>query len=297
MKGVVNSQDDIIVYAKSKKEHDDLLLELFKRIRDSGLKLNRQKCSFGVTQLIFLGHIVSSDGIKPDPKKVDAITEMSMPTTKQELQRFMGMVNYLGKFIPNLSDVTAPLRLLLQKDYEFLMQEPQVEAIDKIKNLLSSAPVLAFFDPNLPTRLRTDSSVEGLGAMIISLIEQLHSDGWRPIGYKSKATTNAQKLTLEWTPIERETLSVLFGCEIFHEYLYGRHFTAQNDHQPLKTIFNKSISQCPPRIQSLFLELQKYDFDLEYVPGSKMVVSDTFSSASLTGKVFNSIEKVVVHLL
>ena len=146
---------------------------------------------------------------------------------------------------------------------------------------------MAFFDPNLPTRLRTDSTVEGLGAMI----EQLHSDGWHPIGYKSKATTKAQK---EWAPIERETLSVLFGCEIFHEYLYGRHFTAQNDHQPLKTIFNKSISQCPPRIQSLFLELQKYYFDLEYVPGSKMVVSDTFSRAS-SGEMFNSIEKVVVH--
>ena len=272
--GSVNSQDDIIVWGETKEIHDQRLHKVLAKIKESGLKLNQSKCLFGVTELTFLGHVMSAEGVKPDPKKIEAITAMPVPTTKVELQRFLGMVNYLGKFIPNLSDETAPLRALLRNETEFLMQKPQLDSFEKLKRLISSVPVLQFFNPNLPTRIRTDSSSVGLGAML----EQCVNGSWHPIAFASRALDKSEQ---NYAQIERETLSVVFGCERFHEYLYGRSFVAQNDHQPLKAVFSKSIVQCPPRIQRFFLRLQKYDFQFEYSPGKTMKVADALSRASL----------------
>ena len=117
-----------------------------------------------------MGHIISSEGIRVDPSKTDAITKMSVPQFLTELQRFLRMVNYLGKFIPNLAEITAPLRALLKRDVAFKLQKPQLDAIEKLKILITSAPILKMFDPNLPTRLKIDASSEGVGA----LLEQNH---------------------------------------------------------------------------------------------------------------------------
>ena len=113
--------------------------------------MNAAKCVFGVNELTFLGHVVSADGVKPDPKKVKAITEYPMPKNKTELQGLFGMVTYLGKFIPKLSQETAPLRELLKKNIEFVIQKPQKDAFDRLKTLISTIPVLKYYNPNLPT--------------------------------------------------------------------------------------------------------------------------------------------------
>ena len=184
----------------------------------------------------------------------------------------MGMVNYLGKFIPRLSDETAPLRELLKKDVEFVMLRPQKNAFQQLQSLITTVPILQYYDPNLPTRLRTDSSLIGLGAMI----EQSFDGEWHPIAFASRSLDESEQ---NYASIEHETLSVVFGCERFHEYLYGREFIVQNDQKPLKTIFSRSITSCPPSIQRMFLRLQKYTFGLEYSPGKTMKVADTLSLA------------------
>ena len=110
------------------------------------------------------------------------------------------------------------------------------------------------------------------------MIEQQRENAWYPIAYASRSLTEAEK---NYSPIESECLSIVFGCERFNEYVYGRKFTIQNDHQPLKAIFSKSITKYPPRIQRFFLRLQRYDFILEYSPGKTMKVVDALSTASL----------------
>ena len=115
-------------------------------------------CIFGTYNL--------SEGIRVDPFKTNAITKMSIPQSLTELQRFLGMVNYLGKFIPNLAEVTAPLWALLKKDCVSNLQKPQLDPIEKLKSLITSAPILKIFDPNLPTRLKIDAGFEGLGALL-----------------------------------------------------------------------------------------------------------------------------------
>ena len=126
---------------------------------------------FGAKERPFLGHVTSQDGVKPDPRKVKAITELLVPMSKVELQRFLKLVNYLGKFIPNLSHETAPLHQLLRKNVEFLMQKPQFDAFNRLKWLISAVPVLQFYDTNLSTHLRTDSSSCGQGALLEKYVD------------------------------------------------------------------------------------------------------------------------------
>ena len=141
---------------------------------------------------------MSADGVKPDPRKTSAIREMPIPQTKRELQRFLGMVNFLAKFVPQLSTLTASLRELLQKDEVFTMAKGQIDAVNNLKKLVASDTVLKYYDTNLPLRLRTDASDQGLGAVL----QQLHGDNWHPIAYASRSLNVAEKC---YAPIEKET--------------------------------------------------------------------------------------------
>ena len=116
IEGCTNSQDDILVWGVTKEDHDQELHSCFTRISQSGLKLNQSKCILPSNLITFLGHIFLGDGVKPDPTKVNAITYMPIPISKVDLQCFLGMVNYVAKFVHNLSQITAPLRLLVKKD-------------------------------------------------------------------------------------------------------------------------------------------------------------------------------------
>ena len=273
--GCCNSQDDIIIWGKDQQEHDARVHQVMNKIRSSGLKLNLSKCLFGVRELKFLGELVSEQGIKPDPQKVSAIREMPPPTSKKDLKRFMGMIAYLGKFIVNLSETTAPLRKLLEKDTLWSFDKPQQDAFDTLKDLVTKAPVLKYFDPKLPTRISSDASKSGLGATL----EQCHEGTWHPVAYASRSLTSAKQ---NYCQLEKETLSILFACDRFHEYLCGRKFQVINDHQPLRSIFRKPLNKSPPRIQRFRLRLQKYDFEFQYVPGKQLHVADALSRAYLS---------------
>ena len=186
------------------------------------------------------------------------------------------MVTYLGKFVKNLSKITASLRLLLSKDAEWSIQKPQLGAINTLKVILTTAPVLQFYNPSLPTRVSCDASCHGLRAI---LEEQDTEENWRPVAYASQSLAPAE---YNYAPIEKATLGIVFSCERFNSYVYEKSFTVVNDHQLLKAIFSRSITECPPRIQRFMLHLQKYDFDIEYVSGKKMFVSDVLSRAHET---------------
>jgi len=240
----------------------------------AGLKLNINKCLFCVSEVTFLGHILSCDGIKADPKKIQAISEFPCPKDKVELQRFLGMINYLAKFIPHLSSESAPLRILLENNTIWQFNNEQLVAFNKLKTLVSQAPVLKFYNPNLSLKISSDASQTGLGA----ILEQQHDNQWHPIAYASRSLSNAEK---NYSQIEKETLSIMFACERFHEYVYGQKFIVENDHKPLQSIFQKSIAKSPPRIQRFRLRLQRYDFNMNYTPGKDLHVSDALSRASL----------------
>ena len=269
--GAANDQDDIIVFGKDNEEHDEALQQVLDKVRESGLKLNKKKCIFRVTQTTFLGHLISADGIKPDPRKIEAILQMPTPANKTELQRFLGMINYLGKFLPNISKETAPLCQLLEKDVQWQFEQQHEAVVNRLKKMITSSPVLAYYESKLPIRLTRDASKAVLG--------QNHEGVWKPIAYASRAMTQCEQ---HYAQIEKETLAIVFACERFHEYTYGKRVIVRTDHKPLGAIFSKPINKAPPRIQRFLLRLQKYDLQVEFTPGSEIPVADTLSRAYLT---------------
>ena len=170
---------------KNVEQHNERLRQVLDCCHERNLKLNREKCHFRVSEVHYVGHVLSADGVKPDPKKVEAILTMPTPANREGLQRFLGVVTYLSKFIPNMSQKSAPLHQLLQKDVEWSWGQVEDDAFTSLKTAISSAPVLKFFDPKEPVTLSVDASLKGVGTVL------LQND--RPVAYASKALTPSQE--------------------------------------------------------------------------------------------------------
>ena len=188
-----------------------------------------------------MGHKISEKRISPDPEKVKAIKDMPFPSSKQDLQRFLGMIAYLGKLIPQLSEEIHLLRELLKKDSIWDVTLTHGNQFAKLRSMASENITLKFFDPKLPTKITCDSSKFGIGATL----EQKHENVWHPVAFKSRSCTSAEQ---SYCPLEIETLAIVFACSKFNEYLYGKKFIVESDHKPLKSILHTPIHKTAPRI-------------------------------------------------
>ena len=200
IEGVEVIVDDLVVWGEKTEQHDVRRRQVLDRCRERNLKLNKDKCRFRVSEVSYVGHLLSADGVKPDPLKVEAIKAMPPPGDREELQRFLGVVTYLSKFIPNMSQKSDPLRQLLQKDVEWSRGQAENEAFEILKTAISSTPVLKFKDPKEPVSLSVDASSKGLGAVILQ--------NNQPVAYASKALTESQQ---NYAQIEKEMLAIVFG--------------------------------------------------------------------------------------
>uniref|UniRef100_A0A8C5HEF5 Gypsy retrotransposon integrase-like protein 1 n=1 Tax=Gouania willdenowi TaxID=441366 RepID=A0A8C5HEF5_GOUWI len=196
---------------------------------------------------------------------------MPVPSDVTSLQRFLGMANYLGKFIPNFSDIAAPLRKLTHKDTAWCWFQQHQEAFDHLKACLSSPPVLSYYDVKQPVTLTCDASCFGLGAACLQ--------NGKPVAFASRTLTDTET---RYAQIEKELLAVVFACSKFKDYVYGKPIMVETDHQPLVTILKKSIHTAPARLQRMMLRLQSYDITLVYKKGKLMYVADTLSRAPTT---------------
>lgn len=273
--GVKPIFDDILVFgvgetqAEALSDHDAKLSALFERCRTKGIKLNKDKLKLRCKEVKFMGHVICQDGLKPDPNKVQGIAEMPTPSSKQDVKRLLGMVNYLQKFASNLSDITAPMRDLLKDGIQFQWDEQvQGRSFKQVKEILSAAPVLKFFDPKEEVEIQCDASDRGLGACLMQ--------GGQPVAYASRSMTATE---VNYAQIEKEMLAILFAVERFEQCVYGRPVKIQTDHKPLESIFRKSLLSAPKRLQRMLLRLQKFDLEVSYKKGSEMYLADTLSRA------------------
>ncbi len=241
---------------------------VLERARDKGIKLNQDKLEVGVSEVKYFGHILTAEGLRPDPAKVAAVRDMAPPRDRAELETVLGMVTYLSKFAVNLAEVTSPMRKLLTKGTLFSWDKPQEDAFAKVKDIItqSPGPVLAYYDPSKSLTLQADASKFGLGATLLQ-------DG-RPIAYASKSLTPAE---INYAQIEKELFAILHGCKRFHQYVYGRSVNVETDHKPLVSIMSKPLFAAPARLQRMLLQLQRYDLDVQYIPGKCIPVADTLS--------------------
>ncbi|GFO15065.1 Pol polyprotein [Plakobranchus ocellatus] len=261
IEGVETDIDDILVWGKNTKEHDERLRKVLNRCRKINLTLNEKKCHFNKEEIIYLGHKLTQDGVQPDKEKVKAITAMPPPEDKKGMERLVRTVNYMAKFIPNLSTISETIRKLLKKDNQFVWEHEQAKAFEEIKNALTSEKTLGYFNPNEKITLECDSSQFGLGAVV--------TQRGKPITYASRSLSEDES---RYAQIDKELLAVVFGLERFENLTYGQHVTVLSDHKPLEAILNKPICLSPPRLQRMLIRLHKFDITLNYKERKKYVL-------------------------
>ena len=277
--GVLCQMDDVLVHGKDKDEHDVRLELVLLRIQEAGATLNKEKCEFGKLELLFLGHRINKDGVQADPAKTSAIQNMCPPTNVSELRRFLGMANQLGKFSSNLAQITQPLRELLGKDRVWQWTSGHEQAFLQIKEELSKPPILAYYNPNLPTKVSVDASSYGLGAV---LLQESHSV-WKPVAFASRSMTETET---RYAQIEKEALATAWACDKFADYFIGLRIIIETDHKPrVPLLGSKHLDDLPPRILRFRLRLARFDYIIQHVPGKLLVTGDALSRAPLSNEV------------
>lgn len=266
VEGVIPYIDDICVYAQSVEELNDRLRKVLQIALKNCLKLNESKCKFFMSELLFVGHKFTEKGVSPDPGKVQAVVKMEHPKCKKDLERFLGMCNYLSRFIPNYSKLIEPLRILMKKDTVFTWDSNQEHAVERLKEALCKSPCLAFFNTNQEIVLSVDSSSTAMGAVVLQ--------NGKPIAYASRALTSTEQ---RYCQLEKEMLAIYFGCHKMHQYTYGRKVHVETDHRPLESLFKKPLYKVPARLQRMMLAVQGYNLHVNYKPGKLLFIADTLS--------------------
>eukprot|EP00731_Ephydatia_muelleri_P032566 Em0024g110a len=266
--GVVCLIDDILVMGKNAKEHDERLLAVLQRIRDARVTLNREK--------------FDQEGIHADPEKTEVIRQMKAPDNVTELRRFMGMINQLGKFIPNLAELTQPLRELLSKSSIWIWNSPQTQAFNNIKAELVKPAVLVPYNPEAPTTVTADASSYGLGAVLCQKVDS----AWKPVVFASRSLTETER---RYAQVEKEALAVTWACEKLSNYLLGKKFLIETDHKLLVALLgSKQLDTLPPWVLRFRWRLARFSYDVVHVPGKLLYTADALSRAPLQSTTNNA---------
>ena len=257
-KFVVVYLDDTIIYSRTFNDHLKHLREVFLRIRKAGLKLNLEKCQFWMQRLPFLGHIITPQGIGPDPGKVEAIKKLIPPRNVSQLRSFLGLAGYYRKFIRNFSEIARPLNELLKKEQPYDWKRAQDEAFDTLKQRLMTAPILAYSNFKQTFIVATDTSYNGYGATL----SQIDSDRKEhPIAYASKSLRPGE---VNYGATELECAAIVWAVEYFHKYLGTSKFILITDHIALKWL---QTAEPKGKIGRWILKLQLYNFEIIHKPG------------------------------
>ena len=227
--GVANIADDLIIHGRGIEEHDKNLVAVLNRLRECGLTLNASKCQFRLPKLTFFGHDLSCDGVSPNEEKVAAVKDAKPPKNAAEVRSFLGLVQYCAKFLPDFAQVAEPIRKLTRKNQQFEWGQAQQQSFEKLKDLLTQAETLAYFKNDCKTRIVADAGPTGIGAVLT----QLQGGSWRVISYASRNLTDVER---RYSQTEKEGLALVWACERFKLYVYGREFELETDHRPLQYI-------------------------------------------------------------
>lgn len=273
--------DDVLIASVDVTEHEDHLNMVFQRLKNSGLRINVDKCQFGQHELEFLGHIINPRGILPTPEKVKSVTSYPLPGAVHDLRRFLGLVNFHRRSIPHAARILEPLHQYLvnskkrdKTKIDWTLKS--VAAFEQIKNALADASLLVHPSSNSEIRLVTDASDSGMGAALEQRdrSEESSSEVWKPLAFFSRKFTPAQRV---YSTFDRELTAVYESIRYFRHFLEGREFRILTDHKPLIFAFKQKSEKSSPRQQRQLSFISQFSTDIEHLSGSENVVADALS--------------------
>ena len=264
--------DDVIICSRTEEEHFQHLKLVFQRIRKYNLKLRLIKCRFFMAEIKYLGLIVNKHGIKMDQEYVKKVLRMKVPTNHKELERYLGMVNWLGRFIPNLSKLTGHFSTFKNKsgsEWKWGKQENILFAA--LKEAIEKADILRHPDFQRPFYVQTDASDTAIGAV---LLQDFEGPVLEPIEFASR---KLHKNELNWHTSDKELVAVVFALNKWIRYLLPKHFIVFTDHRNLEELFKYGRRKKNQRLHRWIVMLQQFDFTAKYLPGDDNFIADYLS--------------------
>lgn len=250
--------DDILVKGRTINELAHNLDIVMHKLREYNLKLKWEKCQFGVTELVYLGHFITGETVRPDPSKVHAISRMAIPKTLRQLQSLLGTFNHYSRYVPDYATIVAPLYRLTAKARKFKLEKSDVEIISKIKNCLAQDCLLSIYNPDLPVRLLVDAS----NIAVAGILEQQEESGWRAVSYFGQKLNKHEK---NYTVSEKECLAVILAVQKYKHFLEGRSFVIVSDHHALCSLAKTSYKV--ERLNRWATLLSQFDYKIIYSKG------------------------------
>lgn len=268
--------DDIIVYSDTFEQHVERLQLVFDCLRNAGLKLKPQKCHLFQTEVLYLGHIVSKDGIKSDPSKIERVRDWPVPRNVSEVRSFVGLCSYYKKFVDGFADLCRPLYHLTKKDVKFVWSDECEESFKQLKFALQHSVTLQYPDFELPFILDTDASDFSSGAVL----SQMHDGVEKVVAYYSTTHSAPER---KYSVTRKELLAVIKSIKHFKHYLYGREFVLRTDHASLKWLMN--FKEPEGQVARWLEFLSSYQFKIEHRQGCKHLNADALSRIPLCNNV------------
>lgn len=260
--------DDIIIFSTSLQEHLENTKKVFQRLRESNLKVQIDKSEFLHKEIAFLGHIVTTEGVKPNPDKVKAIREFPIPRSRKEIKSFLGLLGYYRKFIKDFAKLTKPMTECLKKDKKIVLDDRYIQTFNICKELLINDPILQYPDFSKPFNLTTDASNYAIGAILSQ--GPIGSD--KPVCYASRTLTDSE---VNYSTIEKELLAIVWATKYFRPYLFGHKFKIITDHKPLTWLMN--LKDPNTKLVRWRLKLEEYDYEITYKKGKSNTNADALS--------------------
>lgn len=277
LEGTEALADDILIFGcgetmeEAMKDHNIKLEALMQRMEKNNCKLNKEKLKLCQTKVKFFGHYLTTDGLEADESKIKAIRDFPVPKDKKGLQRFLGMITYLGRYVDNLSQESAALRKIAVPRSEWKWSIEEQREFEKLKAIIIKVNPLKYFDMSKRIVLECDASSEGIGAVL--------KQDEKPLAFASRKLSNAERNG--YAMIEKEMAAIVFGCTRFHQMLIGNQTVVRTDHKPLINIYGKPLIDAPKRLQMMMMVLHKYNLTFEFIKGSKNIVADALSRAPI----------------
>lgn len=260
--------DDVIICSPTFEEHLEDLRRVIKRLQEFKLKANREKSNFFCSRIKYLGHVITSEGIQVDPDKTAAIVERPNPKNAKEVLSFLQTCSWYRRFIPGFAQMSKPLSDLTKKNAVWKWDEETQQSYDKLKELLTTAPILQQAQDDKPFYLKTDASGYAIGAVLV----QGEGKDEHPIEYASRLLNDAER---NYSTTEREALAIVWAISKFRGYIDGAEVTLLTDHQPLKWLM--TLKSPTGRLARWALALQPHNVKIKYIPGRINNVADTLS--------------------